>query len=140
MSTNETSSDHLRDVVREVLREVLASRAPGSEPPAKAAEHVRIANDADLARFVARIIQHLDNPATAGGLCSGQHTFTLEETRVSAPAPFNGTILAGVITEAKIEKHAAGGVVAVAPDAVITPLARDKASKLGVKIERRRLC
>jgi hypothetical protein len=46
--------------------------------------------------------------------------------------------LQGVITEQKIDKAAGSGVLLLAPDAVLTPLARDKARRLGLKIERRR--
>jgi hypothetical protein len=142
MSTNGTSSDQLRNMVRDVLREVLASRKSGPNAPTRSAEPVRIFNDADLASFVARVIQYLDSPTTAADLRSGRHTFTLQTSNeiTAVPASSNGAVLSGAITEAKIEKHAAGSVIVLAPDAVLTPLARDKARQLGVKIERRRLC
>jgi hypothetical protein len=47
-------------------------------------------------------------------------------------------ILEGVISEQKISALAAMGTLVLGPTAVLTPLARDRARKLGLKIERRR--
>jgi hypothetical protein len=46
--------------------------------------------------------------------------------------------LTGVITEQKIDHLKDAGRLVLAPGAVLTPLARDKARKLGLAIERRR--
>ena len=46
--------------------------------------------------------------------------------------------LTGVITEQKIDALKGAGKLVLAPGAVLTPLARDKARKLGLAIERRR--
>ena len=142
MSTNGASADHLRHIVRGVLREVLSSRKTGTHTPAVSAEEVCITNDAELASFVGQIIQYMDNPITAADLHSGRKTFTLQTSRSKSTVSVlpNQAILSGAITEAKIEKHASAGVIVLAPDAVLTPLARDKARQLGIKIERSRTC
>jgi len=46
--------------------------------------------------------------------------------------------LTGVITENKIDHLKGAGRLVLGADAVLTPLARDKARKLGLTIERRR--
>lgn len=116
----------LRGMVRDVLREVMAGRA------ATGVESVRLASDADLAAFVARLTQ----PATLEAVRAGKLRFALQQG-VVPPAPAINA-LDGVITEQKIDKFAGQGVLVLAPGAVLTPLARDKARRLGLKIERRR--
>lgn len=120
-------SGELRNMVREVLREAMgAKHAPGLS----AVEAVRISNDADLQAFINRLF----DPAIHERVKSGKLRFTLG----SAAAPSLGAALTGVITEKTIDKHAGGGTLALAADAVLTPLARDKARQLGLKIERTR--
>lgn len=121
-------SSELRHMVRDVLREVMAQRQPA---PGAAVETVRIANDHDLAAFIARIIE----PATLEKLRAGKLRFTLG----NVPAPSSSaTALTGVITEQKIDHLKGSGTLVLAPGAVLTPLARDKARRLGLTIERRR--
>jgi hypothetical protein len=123
-------SSELRHMVREVLREAMAQRQPAH---AGAAETVRIANDHDLAAFVARVTE----PATLEKLRAGKLRFTLGST--PAPAAVAAAVaLTGVITEQKIDHHKGAGTLVLAPGAVLTPLARDKARRLGLTIERRR--
>ena len=104
-------------------------------------QSVRIADDNELAKFVARLILELGDPATAAQLRSGSRRFTLAARRrlpkpaVEGPSP-NLPTLQGVITESKLDRLAAGGVVVLGAGAILTPLARDKARKLGLKIER----
>ncbi len=118
-------SGELRGMVRDLLRETLAQRAPSSA----GVETVRIASDGDLASFVARLMQ----PATSEAVRSGKLRFTL----AGESAPATGA-LSGVITEQKIDKLAGAGTLVLDANAVLTPLARDKARRLGLKIERRR--
>ena len=123
-------SNELRHMVRDVLREVMAQRNVTS---ASAVESVRIANDHDLASFIARVTE----PATLEKLRAGKLRFTLGAA--PAPAASNaGAALTGVITEQKIDHLRGAGTLVLAPGAVLTPLARDKARKLGLTIERRR--
>jgi hypothetical protein len=126
MAVKPETAGELRGMVREVLREVMVQRA------AAGVETIRISNDADLAAFVARLTQ----PATLEALRAGKLRFALQQD-AAPPAPASNT-LDGVITEQKIDKFAGQGVLLLAPGAVLTPLARDKARRLGLKIERRR--
>jgi len=124
MAMKPETAGELRGMVREVLREVMAQRT------AAGVEAVRISNDPDLAAFVARLTQ----PATLETVRAGKLRFVLQQDA----APPAGHALDGVITEQKIDKFAGQGVLLLAPGAVLTPLARDKARRLGLKIERRR--
>ena len=122
----ETASE-LRGMVRELLREAVANRSVS----AGSVEAVRIGNDSDLAGFVARLIQ----PATLDAVRSGKLRFSLQGGTLPITA---STALEGVITEQKLDKLAASSTLVLAAGAVLTPLARDKARRLGLKIERRR--
>jgi hypothetical protein len=136
------SEAELRAMVREVLREALAKGRPAKAPapaPAARAEAVRIASDADLAGFVQRLVAMMDDPATAKALRAGARRFTLAGALADhAAAPAAGAVLSGTVTEAKVSQMKGAGTIVLAPDAVITPLARDRARALGLKIERRR--
>lgn len=127
-----TNTD-LRQMVRDILREVVPNRATTST----GVEAVRISTDADLMAFARRAIE------MQAAITSGQLRFTLATSATlaapSAPATATAaTILQGVVSEHVVDKHAAAGVLLLAPGAVITPLARDRARKLGLRIERRR--
>jgi hypothetical protein len=124
MALKAEMSGELRGMVRDLLRETLANRGPSPS----GAEAVRIGNDAELAAFVARLVQ----PATLEAVRAGKLRFTL----AGGPASGNGA-LSGVITEQRIDKLAASGTLVLDASAVLTPLARDKARRLGLKIERR---
>jgi len=135
------SEAELRAMVREVLHEALAKGRAGTAPT-RAAEAVRIGSDADLAAFLRRVIALLDDPATGPALRAGRIGFTLAGQGApvaSAPAPAAAgpaQVLGGTVTEAKIAKLVGVGAVVLAPGAVITPLARDRARAMGLKIER----
>lgn len=130
MTLKSEMSNELRHMVRDVLREVMAQRSTTS---GSAVESVRIASDQDLASFIARLTE----PATLEKLRAGKLRFTLGAA--PAPAASNAvTALTGVITEQKIEQLKGAGSITLAPGAVLTPLARDRARKLGLTIERRR--
>lgn len=158
------SEAELRAMVRDVLREALASRkggpvaapngsaasvqkapaphvAPGAVAPA--VEPVAITSDADLASFVRRLTALLDDPATGPAIRAGRHRFSLIGGRAAPSAPAAApvaaaVVLSGTVTEAKIVAHAKAGTIVLAPGAVVTPLARDKARALGLKLEARR--
>ena len=126
-------SNELRGMVRDVLRDVMAQR--GSQPLNSAVETVRITNDNELAQFVSRLL----DPATAEKVKTGKLRFTISPATSSQVAPVSsGEALTGVITEQKIDRLAGQGRIVLAPGAVLTPLARDRARKLGLTIERRR--
>jgi hypothetical protein len=121
----------LRSMVREVLRDVMANR---TQPAGATVETVRFTNDSDLAAFVARVIA----PGTLEQIKAGQLRFTLgASSSVPLSQPLS-EVLTGVITEQKLDRLAGARVLVLDPGAVLTPLARDRARKLGLKIERRR--
>jgi hypothetical protein len=126
--------NELRHMVREVLRDALPQRAPKAES-GSVAEVVNITSDRDLQRFIARITE----PATADKIRNGKLRFTLGNASAQHPVtPTGGAHLTGVITERKIDQIAAGHMLILGPGAVLTPLARDRARRLGLTIERRR--
>ncbi len=116
-------STELRSLVREVLREVVPAKSNLA-----AVENVRISNDADLQVFINRLL----DPSTQERVKSGKLRFTL------GILPTTDVALSGVISEKTINKNAGIGTLVLAADAVLTPLARDRARKLGLTIERRR--
>lgn len=129
--TKETKRDEtLRIMVREVLHDVLASRGPKVQTAA-ATEQVRIDTDAELQAFIRR----MTDPSTVEAIRSGRLTFML----ATAHAARGGErLLDGVITEQKIAGLAGSGMLVLGPGAVLTPLAKDRARRLGLRIERRR--
>jgi predicted RNA-binding Zn ribbon-like protein len=131
MGLKPETATELRGMVRELLRETMARRNGGT-----AAEPVRIGNDAELAAFVAQVIE----PATLEAVRAGKLRFTLGAGPAAVSAPVANSIAAldGVITEQKLNRLSATGTITLAPGAVVTPLARDRARQLGLKFERRR--
>jgi hypothetical protein len=122
------TSQELRGLVREVLKEAMANRAA----PKQGVETIRIGSDAELQAFLNRLC----SPGIIESVRAGKLRFTLGHI---APAPTgSGEILEGVISEQKISALAGKGTLILGPTAVLTPLARDRARKLGLKIERRR--
>jgi hypothetical protein len=133
----------LRQMVRAALREVMPARTgPGASATSPVTlpsgplaggptvEQVRIAGDQDLAAFVA----HLVDPATLDRVRSGALRFTL----AGAPSSVGPQPLSGVVSERRLDGLPAGSTLVLAPGAVLTPLARDRARRLGMKIERSR--
>jgi hypothetical protein len=122
------TSQELRGLVREVLKEAMANRST----PKQGTEAVRIGTDAELQAFIAR----LSSPGVIETVRSGKLRFTLAQ--VAPVFTSTGDVLEGVISEQKISSLATMGTLILGPTAVLTPLARDRARKLGLKIERRR--
>jgi hypothetical protein len=144
------SEAELRAMVRDLLRETLG-KAAGKHSPAtltQATEAIRIANDADLMDFVQRLIQMLDDPRTGQAIRAGSLKFTLAGVSATAVTTSHGStpitstssnaVLEGTVTEARVNKLAGSGTLVLAPGAVMTPLAKDRARALGLKIERKR--
>jgi hypothetical protein len=130
-------SGELRTMVREVLREAMAGRGPQG---LSAVETVRIASDAELQAFVQRLL----DPAVQERVKAGKLRFGLAAPSGSQPStvapaagPPVGTPLSGVISEKTIERHAGSQTLLITADAVVTPLARDRARQLKIRIERR---
>ncbi|MBZ9602975.1 hypothetical protein [Phyllobacterium chamaecytisi] len=131
----------LRQLVSEAVREALADR--GSTSP----EVVSIATDADLQRLVSRVVTLMENPITAAQLSSGKIAFKLDLDRSdgpaarSEPAATNETSpLSGIVGEKIINGAAHGKQLVLGPDAVVTPIARDRARERGISLIRSQTC
>lgn len=134
MTLNPQMAGELRGMVRDLLREVMAGR---SMADTNAVETVRLTSDAELSAFVARLI----DPATLERVRSGRLRFKLQvgpaPAITAAASALRTEVLTGVITEQKIDRLAGTGTLVLAAGAVLTPLARDKARRLGLKVERK---
>jgi hypothetical protein len=118
----------------------------GSVPaasPGGGVEQVSLTSDAELAAFVQRLLVLFEQPHDRLALRSGALRFTL---RPGASAPAGGAagvqrIESGAVTERTVRAAAeTGGALLLGPKAVLTPLARDIARTLGVKIEKEKRC
>lgn len=120
-------------MVRDVLREAIAARAATGTAPVPGPKAVSIVCDADLQAFVARLAA----PGMIEAVRAGSVKFTLTAAQaVTRPAPSAHLAMDGVISEQKLLGIAAGTTIALGPDAVLTPLAKDAARRLGLKFER----
>ena len=117
----------LRQMIRELLREFVVDRKV--VPP----EPVYIASDSEFQTFIAR----LSVPGTIEAVRAGKLRFTLAGANAAPSSVPSRSLLRGVISERKLGGYTAGETVALTRDAVLTPLARDVARRLGLKIERR---
>ena len=148
----QSDSDALRALVREVLRELVptarapvpAAERPAAGPSAPRIEAVSISSDAELQAFVRRVLDLSADPGGREALRSGRHGFRLASGG-GAPHAGNGAEVAdgeehidkGVLSESKVIALArAGRTIVVGKRVAVTPLARDKARQLGVKLER----
>ena len=155
--------DALRVLVREMLRELVPNRRPQSPATATAnpseaprIESVSISSDAELQALVRRLLDLSADPAGREALRSGRRGFRLAPSTgaPSTGAPSTGDpsgaatvagrakgevdrIDTGVLSESKVIGLARSGRrVVLGKRVVVTPLARDKARQLGVKLER----
>jgi hypothetical protein len=110
----------------------------GTGHAAARTEHVTIDSDDDLDRFVRSLLARLESDGAA--IRAGRLRFSLGRPGRSGTA---GTmrIERGAVTERTVKDAAAAGArLVLAPGAVLTPLAREKARALGIEIERERRC
>lgn len=120
----------LRAMVREVLREAIAARGQ-----ANGVQNVTVNSDADLQAFIAQ----LTAPGAIEAVRAGTLKFRLNPVpsqsypAAQAAAPVT---LTGVVSERKLQGLARGTVVRLAASAVLTPMAKDAARRLGLKFER----
>ncbi|GAB2175025.1 hypothetical protein [Dongia sp. agr-C8] len=134
----------LRALIRDVIAtEIAAVKRDAAPVKAAPAEHrVRIANDADLAAFARQVLSLAGDPATRSAIANGSYRFTLEGGAATAPMPAapasaSSRIEKGVVTETLLLKLPKGTKrLQVGAQVSVTPLARDKASSLGITIER----
>jgi hypothetical protein len=172
---NAIDREALRGLIRQVLRDAVpadlqkklsaALKNKGAVPKvAKAAiaamlpeprsEEISIATDADLDRFVQRLLALAENADGRNALKSGGIKFRLaksghrtmttpkplqreERGQPAAPSSSGHRIDKGLVAERHIVAAAKNGKkLTVARGVVVTPLARDKARQLGVVLER----
>ena len=133
--------NELRALIRDVIATELA--ATKSSVPAVPEHRVRIASDADLAAFAKHVLTLANDPAVRSAIGNGSYRFKLEtrggaSTSTAAPAAGTPTrIEKGVVTETMLNKLPKGTTrLQVGAAVSVTPLARDKASSLGITIER----
>jgi hypothetical protein len=131
----------IRDVIATEIAAVKRDHAPGA--PAPAEHRVQIAGDADLAAFAKQVLTLANDPVTRSAIANGSYRFKLEGTSTSTStttAPALGgsaRIEKGVVTETVLLKLPKGTKrLQVGSNVSVTPLARDKASSLGITIER----
>ena len=142
--------DALRALVREVLRDLLpADVGRGTDP---AVEVVTLRDDADLQSFVRRVATLCEDPAQRTALREGRTTFRLRAPTGGAGPATHGApgtggggggpagvtrVERGAVTERMVARAAAEGArLHLGRGAVLTPLARDKARRLGVTVEK----
>jgi hypothetical protein len=141
--------NELRALIRDVIAAEIAAVKRDAAPAAKGApEHrVRIAGDADLAAFAKQVLSLANDPATRAAIANGSYRFALERgpSNASTSAPATGgsaridpvRIERGVVTETALLKLPKGTKrLQIGAGVNVTPLARDKASSLGITIER----
>jgi hypothetical protein len=94
---------------------------------------------------VRSLVHRFENPRDRMAIRSGKLRFRLRATGASAAdAPAAATTIRverGAVTERAVRDAAAQGArLVLAPRAVLTPMARDRARSLGVEIEKERPC
>ncbi|WFR72863.1 hypothetical protein P9209_02885 [Prescottella defluvii] len=115
-----------------------APTGPRSAAGRKRVESVRIKDDADLSSFVRSLLGLFENPKSRADIRAGRLSFRL----VGAAGVAAGAVTRidkGAVTERQIAAVAeSGGRLVLAPGAILTPLAREKARAMGVEIEKER--
>jgi len=116
----------------------------GASNSAADVEVVDLRSDADLDVFVRSLVHRFENPRDRMAIRSGKLRFRLGATAAAAAAPAAATTIRierGAVTERAVRDAAAQGArLVLAPRAVLTPMARDRARSLGVEIEKERPC
>lgn len=142
----------LRQLIRSILIEELADHGVafgGGRPPEARQEFVSIQSDADLARFVERLLHMTRDDHRRTEIESGRLVFRLEGSASKEVSPERyaghrtltagrtGNFPRGLITESRVHELPADvEVVVLGRNAVLTPLAKDAIRQAGLKIER----
>jgi hypothetical protein len=126
-------------------REQAPEAAPAAQPAGNAeVEDVDLRTDADLDAFVRSLVRRLENPRDRMAIRAGRVRFRLRSSPPAAPVQAAGPVMRverGAVTERTVREAAdAGARLVLAPRAVLTPMARDRARSLGVEIEKERRC
>ena len=115
--------------------------APAPDGGPGRVETVRIRTDADLNVFVRHLLTVFEDPRSRQELRAGRYRFSLAPEPRSSPAGPGPArrVEQGAVTERTVAAAAAAGErLVLGRRAVLTPLARDKARKLGVHVEKER--
>ncbi len=100
---------------------------------------VSLRTDADLARFVLRLLHLFENPARRDALRTGRLRFRLAAGSAPGSVQPSHRVEKGAVTEAMVVAASrAGARLVLGRRAVLTPLARDRARSSGVEIEKER--
>ncbi len=138
----------LRDEIRAILREELAAII--AEQSGKVVQRVRVETSDDLNAFARDLVDQMSKPKFAGKVKSGEISFALEQstqpsTSIVAPAIPVTTPIAAKTKTAVLDKKLitetdlaaiAPGALRIPRNARVTPLAKDKARRKGVRSER----
>lgn len=145
------NGEAIRTLVREVLGEELAKlrseRGAASSPrPRVREETVSISSDAELAAFVARLLDLARDSEARREIAEGRHVFRLGSSasvpgpRTASPAvpsPRSVRIEKGIVSERQVDALPAGTTALMVGKAVrFTPLARDRLKGRGIAVER----
>ena len=102
-------------------------------------EVVTIRTDAELGAFVLHLLHLFENPKHRDAVRSGRLRFRLAAAAVPGSAQPSHRIEKGAVTEAMVAASArAGARLVLGRQAVLTPLARDRARATGVEIVKER--
>jgi hypothetical protein len=113
----------------------------GARAAAPGVESVTLESDEDLDRFVRSLAARFEDPRARKAVQEGRLRFALRRAHSGGPAAGTVRIERGAVTERTVKDAAAAGSrLVLAPRAVLTPLAREKARALGIEIERERRC
>jgi hypothetical protein len=97
-------------------------------------EAVTLDGDEDLDRFVRALVARVENPRERTAILAGTLRFTLGSAHTTRPAGAVRRIERGAVTERTVREAAqAGARLVLAPAAVLTPQARERARALGVE-------
>jgi hypothetical protein len=111
-----------------------------------AVEWVRLDSDEDVDRFVQALLERFENPGDRAAIRAGRVRFALRRGAgaggtAGGPHAAVMRVERGAVTERTVAEAARKGArLVLAPGAVPTPLAREKARALGIEIERERRC
>jgi hypothetical protein len=143
------TSDTVRTIIREVLAEELqrfkSARSTAGVPRTDVREErVSIASDADLAVFVARLLELTKDAQARRDIEEKRHVFRLAPgapvERAASPAKGAAQparIESGMVSERQIDALPPGTTQVVIGRSVrLTPLARDRARARGITLER----
>jgi hypothetical protein len=122
-------------------RESLRERGAPAASLRGRVESVVLESDADVDAFVRSLLARFENPRDRMAIRAGHLRFALRRADVGGASGAVLRVERGAVTERKVREAAdAGARLVLAPAAVLTPLARERARALKVEIEKERRC